>query len=179
MPRNGVNFSTPPLHPPPPPATPRGLGSRTELQGPPWPCLFPALGGCCPRLPWGHLAPLPNGATGVPAANAPPGPDPAVLRPALGRLRTCTTLPHCDGQWTVGILPFNCHTARGQWAVEPLLHTASLPWGSGQWHSCGTLAVRATLPEGSEQCNSCGTLPHCLGAVGSRDSCSDCHSAGE
>ena len=27
------------------------------------------------------------------------------------------------------------HTAWGQWAVELLLFTASLPWGSGQWNS--------------------------------------------
>ena len=41
-----------------------------------------------------------------------------------------------------------CLTAWGQWAVELLLCTASLPWGSGQWSSRRT-------------------LPHCLGAVGS------------
>ena len=37
---------------------------------------------------------------------------------------------------------------RGQWAVQLLQCTASLPWGS-------------------RQCNSCNALPHCLGAVGS------------
>ena len=42
----------------------------------------------------------------------------------------------------------HCLTALGQWAVELLLYTASLPWGSG---------------EGSFFC----TLPHCTGAVGS------------
>ena len=42
----------------------------------------------------------------------------------------------------------NCLTAWGQWAVQLLQCTASLPWGSGQ-------------------CNSYKTLPHCPGAVGS------------
>ena len=42
----------------------------------------------------------------------------------------------------------HCPTAWGQWAVQFLQCTASLPGGSGQ-------------------CNSCNTLPHCLGAVGS------------
>ena len=42
----------------------------------------------------------------------------------------------------------HCVTARGQWAVDLLQYTASLPGGSGQWTSCNT-------------------LPHCLGAVGS------------
>ena len=47
-----------------------------------------------------------------------------------------------------GTLAMHCHTARGQWAVELLLYTASLPKGSGQWKSCNA-------------------LPHCLGVVGS------------
>ena len=38
------------------------------------------------------------------------------------------------------------HTASGQWAVEFLQRTA-------------------TLPRGREQCNSCNAPPHCLGAV--------------
>ena len=42
----------------------------------------------------------------------------------------------------------HCHTAWGQWAVELMSCTASLPGGSGQ-------------------CNSCNALPHCPGAVGS------------
>ena len=41
----------------------------------------------------------------------------------------------------------HCLTAWGQWAVQLLQCTASLPWGSGQW-------------------NSCSALPHCPGAVG-------------
>ena len=42
----------------------------------------------------------------------------------------------------------HCLTAWGQWAVQLLQCTASLPWGSGQWTSCNA-------------------LPYCLGAVGS------------
>ena len=42
----------------------------------------------------------------------------------------------------------HCLTAWGQWAVQRLQHTASLPGGSGQ-------------------CNSCNALPHRLGTVGS------------
>ena len=42
----------------------------------------------------------------------------------------------------------HCLTVLGQWAVQLLQCTASLPRGSGQW-------------------NSCNALPHCQGAVGS------------
>ena len=47
-----------------------------------------------------------------------------------------------------GILAMHCHTAWGQWVVELLQCTATLPEGSGQW-------------------NFCNVLPRCLGAVGS------------
>ena len=69
----------------------------------------------------------------------------------------------------------HCRTARGQWAVQLLQCTASLPGGSGQCNSCNALphclgqwAVQllqytAALPWGSGQCNSCNALPHCLG----------------
>ena len=42
----------------------------------------------------------------------------------------------------------HCLTTWGQWVVQLLQCTTSLPGGSGQW-------------------NSCNTLPHRLGAVGS------------
>ena len=58
----------------------------------------------------------------------------------------------------------HCLTALGQWAVEPLQCTASLPWG--QW-AVELLQYTAALPSGSRQCNSCNALPHCLGAVDS------------
>ena len=52
----------------------------------------------------------------------------------------------------------HCHTTCGQWAVELLQCTASLPGGSGQ-------------------CNSCNALPHCLGAVGSGTPAPHCHTS--
>ena len=89
----------------------------------------------------------------------------------------------------------HCLTAWGQWAVELLQCTASLPGGSGQCNSCNALphclgalgsaifAIQcrtawgqwaaqllqctASLAGSSGQCNSCNALPHCLGAVGS------------
>ena len=57
----------------------------------------------------------------------------------------------------------HCLTALGQWAVEILQYTATLPGGSGQCSSCN--ALTASLPRGSGQCNLCNALPHCLGAV--------------
>ena len=57
----------------------------------------------------------------------------------------------------------HCLTAWGQWAVELLQCTASLPGGSGQCNSCNALPH---CPWGSGHCNSCNALPHCLGAVG-------------
>ena len=55
----------------------------------------------------------------------------------------------CFTAWGSGSGPraAHCLTAWGQWEVEPLQYTASLPGGSGQ-------------------CNSSNTLPHRLGAVG-------------
>ena len=86
-------------------------------------------------------------------------------------------------------------TAWGQWAVDLLQYTASLPGGSGQWTSCNTrphclravgsgppathcltawgqsavdlLLYTAPQPGGSVQWTSCNALPHCMGAVGS------------
>ena len=49
-------------------------------------------------------------------------------------------------------------TAWGQWAVELLQCSATLPGGSGQW-------------------NSCNKLPHCMGAMGSATPSMNCHTA--
>ena len=67
-------------------------------------------------------------------------------------------LPYC--LWAVGSAnpAMHRHTARGQWAVQLLQCTATLPGGSGQ-------------------CNSCNTPPHCLGAVGSGTPAMHCHTA--
>ena len=65
-----------------------------------------------------------------------------------GQWNSCYALPHCLGAVGSGTPALYCLIAWGQWAVELLQYTASLPGGSGQW-------------------NSCNALPHCLGAVGS------------
>ena len=66
----------------------------------------------------------------------------------IGQCNSCNALPHC--LWAVGSATrtMHCLTAWGQWAVQLLQYTASLPQGSGQW-------------------NSCNALPHCVVAVGS------------
>ena len=99
----------------------------------------------------------------------------------------------------------HCHTAWGQWAVDLLQSTASLPGGSGQCNSCNTLPhclgaagsgppaihrltawgqwavdllqYTASLPGGSWQRNSCNALPHCLGAVGNATPAMHCLTA--
>ena len=100
-----------------------------------------------------------------------------------------------------------CPTAWGQWTVQILQRTASLPGGSGQCNSCNALphclgavdsatpamhcptawghwAVQllqytAALPGGSGQRNSCNALPHCPGAVGSGTPATHCLTAWE
>ena len=64
------------------------------------------------------------------------------------------------------------HIACGQWAVEVLLCSATLPMGNNQGDSCN--ALRATAVQtpamhyhsalGNEQCNSCNAPPQCLRA---------------
>ena len=75
--------------------------------------------------------------------------------------------------WHVGAVgsgppSMHCSTAWGQWAVDLLQHTASLPcltaWGL--W-AVDLLQCTAPLPGGSGQWTSCNALPHSLGAVGS------------
>ena len=101
-----------------------------------------------------------------------------------------------------------CCTAlvgRGQWAVDLLQRTATLPGGCGQCNSSyalphclwavgsgapaihrqtawGQWAVEilqcnAARPGGSGQCSSRNALPHCLGAVGSAAPAMHCHTA--
>ena len=108
----------------------------------------------------------------------------ASLPRGSGQCNSCHTLPHCLGavgsgtpamrgptSWgdgescpgggrcqKSGPPAIHCHTAWGQWAVELLQRTASLPGGSGQW-------------------NSCYALPHCLGAVGSATPAMHCPTA--
>ena len=90
-----------------------------------------------------HTASLPGGSGQWNSCNTLPDCLQAVgcVTPAMH----CLTAPGAVGSGTPAM---HCLTAVGQWAVELLQCTASLPPGSGQ-------------------CNSCSTLPHCLGAVGS------------
>ena len=67
-----------------------------------------------------------------------------------------------------------CLTTWGQWAVENLQHSTTLPRGSGQWNSCGTPPL---CFGGSGHWNSCHTPRHCLGALGSRTPTTQCHTA--
>ena len=60
------------------------------------------------------------------------------------RPRGTPSLPWCPGTATRAM---HCLSAWGQWEVDLLQYTASLPGGSGQWKSCNA-------------------LPLCLGAVG-------------
>ena len=87
----------------------------------------------------------------------------------------CNARPHCLGAVGSATPAMHCLTAWGQWAVERLSCTTTLPGGSGQWNSCNALphclgewAVQllqyiASLPGGSGPCNSCNALPHYLG----------------
>ena len=68
-----------------------------------------------------------------------------------GQCNSCNALPHCLGAVGSATPAIHCLTAWGQWAVQLLLNTASLPGGSGQWRS--------------RFC--CNALLLCLGAVGS------------
>ena len=95
----------------------------------------------------------------------PPPPPPRVLTDSWGvcRIKTgCSrppvawnsfnALPHCLGAVGSAARATHRRTAPGQWAVELLQCTASLPGGSGQ-------------------CNLCNALPHCLGAGGQWNCC--------
>ena len=55
----------------------------------------------------------------------------ASLPGGSGQWNSCNALPHCPGAVGSGTPAIQCRTAWGQWVVEPLQCTASLPWG--QW----------------------------------------------
>ena len=106
-------------------------------------------------------------------------------RPGGGR----SLLPGPMGAVGSGTSAIHCPGARGQWAVDLLQCTASLPGavGSGppathrltawgQW-VVDLLQYTASLPGGSGQWTSCYTLPHCLGAVGSGPPAMHCRTA--
>ena len=75
---------------------------------------------------------------------------------------TCNELPHCLGAVGSATLAMHCLTALGQWAVELLQRTATLP---GYSEAMQLLQYTASLPGGSGQWKSCHALPLCPGAV--------------
>ena len=68
----------------------------------------------------------------------------------------------------------HCLTALGQWAVQLLQCTASLPGGSGQWNSCNTLPHYLGAVDSGTFALHCLTA---LGAVGSGTSAMHCRTA--
>ena len=63
----------------------------------------------------------------------------APRRGGSGQCNFRNALPHCLGSVGSGTPTTHCVTAWGQWAVEPLQCTASLPGGSDQLDSCGVV----------------------------------------
>ena len=120
------------------PHCPRALGSATPAMH----CLTAC--GQWTVLLLQCTAPLPRGGGQCNSCNALPH-CPGAVGSAL---QECNALPHCLGAADSATPAMHCLTAWGQWAVQLLQCTASLPGGS-------------------RQCNSCNALPHCLWAVGS------------
>ena len=139
-------------------------------------------------------ASLPGGSGQWNSCNAPPQ--------RLGAVGSATPAMHCLtalGAVDSGTPAMHCLTAWGQWAVELLQCTASLPGGSGQCNPCNApphcpgavgsetpamhcltawgqravelLRCTAPLPGGSGQRNSCNAPPHCPGGSGQCNSC--------
>ena len=63
-------------------------------------------------------------------------------------------------------------TACGEWAVDTLQCTTSLPWG--QW-AVELLSCTASLPGGSGQWNSCHALAYGLGALSTASRAMHCY----
>ena len=97
---------------------------------------------------------------------------------------SCNALPHFLGAVGNGTLAIHCLTTWGQWAMELLQRTASLPRGTGQWSSCNApadkLEGREVLPRRwplPEKRTSYDALPKCLGALGSATNAMHCLTA--
>ena len=103
----------------------------------------------------------------------------ATLLGGCGQCSSRKILPHYPGTLRNAIPAMHCPTARGQWGVELLQctatlprgcgvqllqYTTSLPRGSGRWDSYKSTA---SLPRGSGKWNPYNAVPHRLGAVGS------------
>ena len=59
---------------------------------------------------------------------------------------------------------------------QAVQYTALLPTACGQW-GLELVLCTATLPGGTEPCNSCNTLPHCPGSTGGATPAMHCHTA--
>ena len=106
-----------------------------------------------------------------------------------GQRNFCNALLHCLGAVGSATPAIPRHPVLGEWAVELLPCTASLPRvGSGtpamhrltasaQW-AVGLLQHIASLPGGSGQCYSCNALPHRLRAVDSATRATLCLTVG-
>ena len=79
-----------------------------------------------------------------------------------GPCNSCNTLPHCLGAVGTETPAIHCFTTRGVGSATPEMHCETA-WG--QW-AVQLLQFTASLPEGTGQCNSCNAPPHCLWAVG-------------
>ena len=136
-----------------------------QAEAPPWHEALQLLQ-CSASLPWGqwaaellqYTAALPGG-SGLQLLQYT-----AALPGGSGQCNSnsCNALPHCLGAVGGATSTMHSLTAWGQWAVQLLQCTASLPWG--QW-AVQLLQCTASLPGGSGQWNSCNAPPHCLGAV--------------
>ena len=122
-------------------------------------------GGPLPTAPrqWGSVlqkvhCPLPPGSEAVYCRSSTPLPG------GTGLWTSCNTLPHCLGAVGSGTPAIHCPTAWGQWAVDLLQYTASLPRGSGQ----GSVLqeFHCPLPPGSEVVYCRRSTARCPRAVG-------------
>ena len=94
-----------------------------------------------------------------------------------GQWNSGGTAPQCLAVVGTGTRAVHFRTAWHHWVVELLWYTATLPWHSEQWNSCGDSALglwalellryTAALCGRKGQWNSHVALPHYLGEVGS------------
>ena len=98
----------------------------------------------------------------------------APLPGGSGQRNSCNALPHCLGAVGSATPAMRCLTALGAvGSATPAMHCLTA-WG--QW-AVQLLQCTASLPGGSGQCNSCNALPHCLGVVGSATPAMHCLTA--
>ena len=92
--------------------------------------------------------------------------------------KTCNALPLCPAAVGAATPSMQCHSDRGQWAVDFLQRTASPLGSSRQWNRHCLGAVGSATPVmhwRSADGNSWNVVPHCLAAVGSATLAMHCH----